>query len=520
MTNNVRYNFLVGIASLLSLALLFWGFAYLSGRIAGSGVITVTAVFKDAGGVLQGGEVQMAGVRVGTVGNITLNAEKQAEVVVKLDKKYPVPNDSLFVVEASVLGSVSRMAINPGSPAATPLKDGDRVIGQTPAGLQDLVASGSDLAPKLIETLDSVQVLMAKSEKLLDGSAKLLTSLDNNLNDAATQKKLRTTLANIEAITANLDATTSQLPRLTQTAEGQLTALSGQSQKLLRDLDDAAISGKRIAVNGERITASLDVTLNENRQNLKNLLQSADESASALAGLLKQSSELIGDPELKKNIVATTANLAATTARLETVTANIENLSGDPRLAADLRDTVANLKETSASVKNIVNRVETIRLPGERRPQDTPPIPPKPAAATSLIEPGLAIDGFYDTTNPRFRADANYTLRLRDGAFVRGGLSDFGEGNGLNLQAGQSLGRNGESDFAYRYGLFGGKLGLGLDASAGLFDFRLEGFDPNRFSGNARAKLYLNRERTQSLLFGFDDIARDNRATIGVQFRQ
>ncbi len=513
MTNNVRNTIIVGVVTLISFALLFFGLSYIGGKIAGSSVITVTAVFTDAGGVLQGSEVQMAGVHIGTVGDISLNADKQAEVRVKLDKQYPVPNDSVFVVEASVLGSTSRMAINPGSPGAAPLKNGDRVVGQTPAGLPDLLASGSTLVPKLEQTLDSVQTLLGKSEKLLDG-------LNTNLNDAATQKRLRATLANIEAITANLDATTSGLPRLTRTAEGQLTALSGQSQQLLRDLDDAAQSGKVIAKNGERITASLDTTLSENRQNLKNLLESADESASALAGLLKSSSELIGNPDLKKNIIATTTNLAATTAKLETVTGNIEKLSGDPRLASDLRDTVSNLKETTASVKNIVNRVETIRIPGERRPQDTPPVPPKPAAATSLIESGLAIDGLYDTTNPRFRANTNYTLRTKNGAFYRAGVSGFGDSNGLNLQAGQAFGRNGEADFAYRYGLFGGKLGLGLDASAGLFDFRLEGFDPNRLTGNARAKLYLNRERTQSLLFGVDDLARDNRATIGVQFRQ
>ena len=288
----------------------------------------------------------------------------------------------------------------------------------------------------------------------------------------------------------------------------------------MRDLDDAAVSGKAIARNGEKLTANLNGTLTENRQNLKTLLQSADESASALAGLLKEAGGLIGDPDLKKNLLATTTNLAATTEKLQAVTGNIERLSGDPRLSADLRDTVANLKETTESVKNIVARVETIRIPGERRAPDGTPAPPKRASTTSLLEPGLAISGNYDTTDPRFRANANYTYVAGKGAFYRAGINDFGEGNGLNLQAGQSFGKNGASDFAYRYGLFAGKLGLGLDANAGLLDFRLEGYDPNRLSGNARAKLYLNRERTQSLLFGLDDLARDNRATIGVQFRQ
>ena len=54
----------------------------------------------------------------------------------------------------------------------------------------------------------------------------------------------------------------------------------------------------------------------------------------------------------------------------------------------------------------------------------------------------------------------------------------------------------------------------------GPLDLRIEGYDPNHFTGNARAKFYLDRTRTQSLLLGVDDIAHDNRAVIGVQIRK
>ena len=513
MTANIRYNLIVGGATFLSVAAAFFLYSFLNGTLAGNNTIRVTVVFSDAHGVLQGGNVRMAGVDVGRVAAISLNADNEAEVLVRLGKRYPVPADSRFVVQGSVLGNTSLLNVVPGSPAVTPFKDGDRVRGELQGDLQGLLASGQTLIPELQKTLQSVQRITASSEKLLD-----------KLNDPGQQRVLQKTLVNIEGITENLNRTTATLPRISQTAQGELATISAQSKALIAKLDAAATTGGRIARNGEVLTTNLNGTLQENRAGLKSLLESADESASALTGLLKQSGELLGDPDLKKNLLATTANLSTTTERLAAVTGNIEKLSSDPRLLGDLRDTVTNLKDTTQSIKNLAARVETVRIPGERRKPEGPqpsPAPPKPAAATALIEPGLAFDSLYDTTNPRFRADVNYTLRRGSlGRFYRAGVTDITENNGLNLQIGQSFGRNGEADFAYRYGLIGGKFGLGLDANLGAFDFRVDAYDPNRFTGNARAKLYLNRERTQSILFGVEDLARDNRATIGVQIRQ
>ena len=500
---------MVGIVSIIAIAGLFYGLMFLNGNLAKGRSITVKAIFSDVNGLPVGGEVRLAGVVVGQVADVTVNKNQEAEATLRLDRKYPVPVDSQFIVQGSVLGNTSLLTITPGTPTAAPLKDGDTIRGTNAADLQSVLAQSQQLLPTLQKTAESAQRTMMAVEKIA--------------SDPAQQKALRRTLANMEGITAHLNAATASLPRVTNNAEEQLNRLSYQSQTLIAHLDDAAVSGKKIAHNGELLTSDLRDALAENRKTLRSLLQSADESASALAGLLNQAGGLINDPKIKANLVTMTDNLASVTARLDVTTSNIEALSSDPRLAADLRETLANLKETTASIKNITGRVETIRIPGEkRRPGEPipPPAPPKPAAAVSLIEPGLAIDSFYDTTQPRLRADVDYTLRTGGkGRFYRAGLYDLTESNQLNLQVGQALGAGGNVDFAYRYGLLAGKFGLGMDTRVGPLDFRLDAYDPNHLTGNARAKLYLNRARTQSLLFGVDDLARDNRAVIGVQIR-
>ena len=138
----------------------------------------------------------------------------------------------------------------------------------------------------------------------------------------------------------------------------------------------------------------------------------------------------------------------------------------------------------------------------------------------SLVEPGLVFNSVYDTKVSRLRVDTDFTLLTgRQGNFYRAGLYDMTYGNRIDLEAGLSNGHPATADL--RYGILAGKLGLGADFRAGLLDFRLDAYDPNSLTLNARAKAFLNADT--SLLFGLDSIGSgkySNRATFGVQIRR
>ena len=325
MTPQIRYYFLVGLASIAGILVLVYAVLFLGGRITSGNNIIVTAIFQDAHGLQDGAEVRLSGVPVGRIITIGLSPKNEAEVRLRLEKKYPVPNDSHFVVQGSVLGNSSQLTITPGTPGGTPLQEGDVVRGEAAPDVQSLLSGSKDLAPTLQKTLE-------KAQAALETANQTAKTVQKMVSDPAQQRTLRETLVHFNHISANLDAATESLPHLTSTAEIQLDGISGQTRHLLGTLNDAAVSGKRIAVNGEKLTANLNATLTDNRATLKSLLQSADESASALAGLLTQAKGLIGDPKLRANLVATTDNLASITTRLDTTTSNIERLSGDPRL--------------------------------------------------------------------------------------------------------------------------------------------------------------------------------------------
>ena len=71
--------------------------------------------FRSAEGIDTGTEVRMAGVKIGTVKSLSLNAETlQADVKLKIEKTILIPNDSSAVISSEGLLGGSFLEIVPG----------------------------------------------------------------------------------------------------------------------------------------------------------------------------------------------------------------------------------------------------------------------------------------------------------------------------------------------------------------------------------------------------------------------
>ena len=98
---------LIGAAVVL-IAAGFFFFAYqTSGKGSASGAYRVSAEFDNAEGVNVGTDVRIAGVKIGSVVDFTLNAENfQANVVMELDPKVKLTEDATAkVTSEGLLGS-------------------------------------------------------------------------------------------------------------------------------------------------------------------------------------------------------------------------------------------------------------------------------------------------------------------------------------------------------------------------------------------------------------------------------
>lgn len=500
-----RQYILVGLVVGGGLALMVLAYGFLRGKLTLARTYSFPVTFRDARGVTPGIPVQMAGIEIGNVESVALTPENQARLRLRINDRYPVPDGARFTIVAGLLGGTPVVRVDPrtGQPGTR--------IDEGQAGIVGAESADVDAA-------------LAQSNEILASARKSAEALEKVVTSTRFQRNLAESLDNTRAISENARIASDSLPRLTQKVELQLSFLSAKTNSLLNNVQAATVSGQRIARNAEGLTSDLRGTLTENRAAIRSLVENADATASAVRGLTEQLAETVKDPNLRQNLTATTETLNRLATRVDTIAANFERLTGDPKLSSDLRETVSNLRETSASVRNLTARIETIRIPGERRrpaatpndPATTAPPPPPPAAPAtlSLLETGPVLDTVYDTKNERLRVDANFTLLRPQGQFYRAGIYDLTESNRLNLQAGRTLG----ATSALRYGIVAGKFGGGFDTRSGPFDLRFDLFDPNRLTLNLRAKTRIKEGVNATV--GLDSAGSENRAVIGVQIQK
>lgn len=532
MNKQVAYYFKVGFFSVLGIALLVYGLLFLNGRLNRARHYTV--IFDNALGLQNGETVQMSGVKIGTVESVGLQDDHRAIVRVGIDAKYKVSQGSRFAVASPLLFGTRFLNVIPNPDLSAPL-------------MPELPPVIGEYKQPVDKTIDQANLLMKQGEAFAKQSEALVITLRQNIEDPARQKALNRTLNNTAQITEDLKQVTKTLPQL----QGQLNviladlkATTGAAKKAAGGVDEIVANAKGLTNNadklitdvrgvageGKKIAQNFNSVIDENRRTIKQLIESADEAAAGVAGLTNTLKESLGDQKLRDNLNQTTTNLAAITKKLDNTAADLNKLTGDPKFNADVRETVGNIKETTASLKNLLSRVETIRIPGERRrdPQTvpvgtpgspgsgTPPPSSPPPPPLTLPDRGFAFDALYDTKGERFQADALYTLFLgRRGTFYRFGLDDFTEANRFRLETGKSFG--GRVPFDYRYGILYGKLGAGLDFRTGFLDWRFDFFDPNRFTTNVRLKA--NLSKNAALIGGIDSVGRENKAIIGLRVR-
>lgn len=105
-----------------------------------SGGYTVVAAFDNIGGLKVGAPVNLAGVRVGRVADITLNQQTyRADASLRISKQYKLPKDSDASVLTSGLLGEQYVGIGPGGSLKN-MQDGDEfIITQSAVVLENLI---------------------------------------------------------------------------------------------------------------------------------------------------------------------------------------------------------------------------------------------------------------------------------------------------------------------------------------------------------------------------------------------
>lgn len=196
----------VGIVIILGTLVLATSIMILSGvRIFEKGY-EINILFNDIQGLLKQAKVQVAGVNIGYVKNITLEGGR-AKVTVWLDRDVKIYKDAgVYIFSSGIIG-VKFIQLTSGNAASELLKDGDTITGVDPISI----------------------------DKMFDKTQAAINSLLDSLKDLTGDSSIKSTINNLNKFSQDLTVVSKELKK--SVADGRLTNISKKLDTTLTSLE-------------------------------------------------------------------------------------------------------------------------------------------------------------------------------------------------------------------------------------------------------------------------------------------
>jgi phospholipid/cholesterol/gamma-HCH transport system substrate-binding protein len=332
--------FRVGLLVLASVAFLLTFLVFVRRGTMGADTITVYAFFRDASGLGKRSRVQVAGIPVGEIQDISLVATR-ARLTLRLRKDIGLRTDAVLIKRSESFLGDYLLDLQVGTPQAPLMPDGGEithVIDQQ--GLQALF----DTLGKITNDIQSVTTSLRQAlggdagTESLQTIVRNLTELSQAVNDTAQRSS-----QNIEAILENVRNVTASMRSATEGESGSfreivenVRVITGDVRRMVSDVRgtiyaaDGGVEGQVASVGSS--LARLDATLS----NLEAITQNIREGKGTVG-------ELVSDERLGQRVNETITDVSDYTHRLTSlkVEANIRSdylfNAGAARLEASIR---------------------------------------------------------------------------------------------------------------------------------------------------------------------------------------
>jgi phospholipid/cholesterol/gamma-HCH transport system substrate-binding protein len=293
---NISTEAKVGAVALTGLILLVYMIIHLGNFTFGERGYPLKAVFAQVNGLREGNAVRYAGVEVGKVTAVDA-LTNGVKVSLIINSGVSIPEGSRFSIGADGLLGEKFVNITPPPQSNGMLKPNDVVQGEAPQGLEELIASAT-------QVLGDVRVLVR--------------SLNGIMGDEKVKTAMKESIVNARDITANLAALTATLDRMAQNNEGNVNTMVAN----LRAVSDSL---RQISGRVDSMVAGVD----HNGQTARDLRETIE-------------------------------NLKNTSARVEKMAASIENVVTDPETAENVREILRNARAASEKANQMLSKVSNI----------------------------------------------------------------------------------------------------------------------------------------------------------------
>ncbi|MFA5779893.1 MAG: MlaD family protein [Elusimicrobiota bacterium] len=203
----------VGIVIILGTLVLATSIMILSGvRIFEKGY-EINILFNDIQGLLKQAKVQVAGVNIGYVKDITLE-EGKAKVTVWLDRDVKIYKDAgVYIFSSGIIG-VKFIQLTSGSAASELLKDGDTITGVDPISIDKMFDKTQVAINSLLDSLKSLT-----GDTNIKSTINNLNKFSEDLTVISAELKKSVSAGRLTNISRKLDATLTSLEKISKSIE-------------------------------------------------------------------------------------------------------------------------------------------------------------------------------------------------------------------------------------------------------------------------------------------------------------
>ena len=273
----------VGVFVFIGLALL-GGLIVQFGRFGDRlrGKYQFVTVFDDASGLIKGSDVRMGGARIGKVAEPPeLNEDVKVQVVMSIDDRIRIPEDSLIQIASATLLGDKMVVITPpeGGGSSGRFIEPDAVVrGGGPSGLDAIQVNAEVLSRDARRLLLSAEDTFKKVDLAVDdfrGVASRLTTTLDKINDSVLSED---NLGNIDGSLANLHTTTAGWAKIS----GELEETLGDARSAMGAIEKAADRAEGTFASASERIDELEPAFREMPKAVASISRAADKAASAL----------------------------------------------------------------------------------------------------------------------------------------------------------------------------------------------------------------------------------------------
>ena len=223
----------VGVISLLSIFLLYYGINFLKGVNVMSNARVLHSYYNEIAGLTEGNSVTIKGYKIGTITNISFDNERNNELRVEMniEDDIQIPLNTVAKIVSLDLMGTKGVSFVLGDTTAL-VVSGDELIGDIEISLQDEVNAQilplKNKTEELIGSIDSVMTVITTvlNKEARESLSKSLISLDETFTTLSetmiivnkmveeNQENINSMMTNFSSITENLNSSNSEIKNI------------------------------------------------------------------------------------------------------------------------------------------------------------------------------------------------------------------------------------------------------------------------------------------------------------------